>query len=469
MSPTEIAFWLTYVGGLAAAIFNPVAGVLLYVLVYHLNPETQWWGSLVRTLGLRTSFTVVLATGVGLLIRQPHLQYGARQFPLPITLAILFGLIALGSLTWGVDVTTRAEYLAEKLIKLLIILLILIRCVRTPRHYHLLYLAWLAGVAYIGYQSSGGVGLVMFGRLTGGVGGPDFADSSGLAVHLVASLPLVGAAFFMARTWWGRGLALLIGALTVNAIIATRTRNVVVGLAAMAFVGVFSLPRGYRLKGLAAAVVGTLLAVQLVDPGWWERMSSLANYQQDASAMSRLDYWGAALAMVNDYPFGIGLGNFHYQVAEYIPGLGVYHSAHSTVMACLAELGWLGLFVFLGIIGVSYLRLRRVQRLVRELPDRAEIRLFHWRTHFHLGWHAMALRTALVGYFACALFTTRLFSEDLWLLIGFSACLHNVSKYMVAQNELDSTAVPETSPAQEAPAPALAVPAGKVQHVGPSD
>lgn len=441
MSLTVIAFWITYVSGTCAALFHPIAGIALYILVYHLNPETQWWGDSVRALGLRTSFVVAVATGLGMLIRQSPSARGARQFQAPFVLAICFGLLALGSLVWGVDLSERGTYLAEKFIKTLVILFILIRCVRTPLHYHAVILAWLVGLAYLGYEATGGAGLVERGRLTAGLGGPDFNDSSGLAVHMVSSLPLIGAVFFMTRTWWGRIFALLTGALVVNTVIATRTRNVLVGLGVMAFSGVLSLPRGYRLKGFAAVIVGALLSLRLADPGWWERMATVFAYQQDASATARFVLWKAAFQMASDYPFGIGLGNYHQMVMDYVADLNVVRSAHNTVIACLAELGWPGLFVFLLILGISLHRLKNLRHLARQWPDYTEIQLYRWKARFHLGWHAMALRTALLGYLACSLFTTRLFTEDLWLMLGFAMCLANVSKGIAADEAAAGVAV----------------------------
>lgn len=439
MSLTAIAFWCAYILGTLGALVSPAIGVALYVLVYHLSPETQWWGDEVRVLNLRTSFIVAVAAGIGMLLHWPKLRHGARQFPLPFALAIAFGALALATLWWGLGVTPRGAYLAEKFGKTLIILFIMIRCVRTPAEYHLVLYAWLLGVAYVGYQATGGAGITSSGRLTAGLGGPDFADSSGLAVHMVAALPLVGAAFFVARTWWGRAFALVAGALVVNTIVATRTRSALVGIPLMALTCVFSLPRGYRVKGIAAVVVGTLLALQLVDPGWWNRMQTLTQFQHDASATARLAIWKAAFEMASDYPLGIGLGNFHHTVMRYLPGLAEVRSAHNTIVACLAELGWPGLLVFLLILGLTLARLKRTQRLAETLPPFLSLRVLRRQTRFHLGWHALGLRSALVGYLACAFFTTRLFTEDLWLMIGLAMCLHNVSKHMIAEAHAKST------------------------------
>jgi putative inorganic carbon (hco3(-)) transporter len=278
---------------------------------------------------------------------------------------------------------------------------------------------------------------VVGGRLTAGIGGPDFDDSSALAAHLVATLPLIGAAFFMARSWWGRGFALAVGALTVNTLVLTRTRNAIAGLAVVAVATVLSLPRGFRLKGLAAVVVGTLLAAQLADPAWWKRMRSVSDFENDSSATLRLTIWGGALRMAADYPLGIGLGNFHQTVLKYVPGLTDLRSAHNTLITCVTETGWLGLILLLTILGLVLWQLGGVRRTARDLPPATDIRVFRWQTRFHLGWHAVSLRAGLLGYLACAMFTTRLFAEDLWLLLGLAMCLDNVSKYMAAQEVHD--------------------------------
>ncbi len=53
----------------------------------------------------------------------------------------------MGSLAWGVDLSARGIYQAEKYIKLMIMIFLLLRCVRRPEHYQLVLLAWLGAWA----------------------------------------------------------------------------------------------------------------------------------------------------------------------------------------------------------------------------------------------------------------------------------------------------------------------------------
>ena len=459
MSLTAIGFWLLYTVGVGAALVMPLMGVLLYILIYHFNPENQWWGETIRATGLRTSMTVAAATVIGILLRWPRFQAGARQFPLPVLISIGILLLALASMTWGYGASDRGAYQVEKFAKIVIFVLILIRCVREPHHYHFVIVAWICGLAYIGYQAWGNAGGFAAGRLTRGVGGPDFADSSGLAVHLVASLPLIGAMFFMARRWWSRGLILIAGALTVNTIVMTRTRNVIAGLSAMSIIAVLSLPRGYRRKGFLAICVGALLAVQLVDPHWWERMATIGRYTEDQAAMRRLAYWSAAVRMVGDYPLGIGIGNFHDVVRGYAPGLQIARSAHSSYFVCLAELGYLGIMLLMFLLVVVLQRLNRVRQEANRMNSEVVFGIGRRKARFHLGWHAMAMQASLVAYAAGGVFTTRLWTEGFWILVGLSCCLVNVA-LRIKQDEglLDERAAPSLSSGVLHPDPSMSPP-----------
>ncbi|MBN2445167.1 MAG: O-antigen ligase family protein [Phycisphaerae bacterium] len=448
MALTAIAFWITYCVGLVGALVYPLAGVLLYILVYHLNPETQWWGDSVRATGLRMSMTVAVATIIGIILKRPQLGRGGRQFTSIMALAVFLVLLAWTSFAWGDGPNERGLYQAEKFGKVLIFVLLMIRCVSRPEHYHLLIATWLLGVLYIGYEAFGQVGVSLDGRLTQGLGGPDFNDSGSLALHLLVSLPFIGAMFFMERSWWTRGILLAIGALAVNTIVLTRTRSAMVGIAAICFVGILSLPRGYRMKGFLAVVVGLVLSVQLTDPGWWRRMRTISEYTADVSAMRRFDYWYAALEMVRDQPLGVGFGNFEQAVQRYVPHLNIPRCAHNTYLEIMAELGFLGLGLLVIIFTVTMHTVNRLRKRARYFESRRDIIIGgRWRTRFDLAWHAMALRCSLAGYFVCAIFDSRVVAEDLWILIGFACCLANITAHMLNtaddQDELAEAAEPE--------------------------
>jgi probable O-glycosylation ligase (exosortase A-associated) len=436
LSLTAIAFWMLYAVGTCAALARPIYGVLLYVVVYHVNPDYQWWNSGAGGIHIRPSLVAAAATVLGMMLRGMRTDEARHRTPLSLILFIGFVLYAGGSLLWGIEISDRGLVQIEKIFKVAIFVWIMHRLVCTPEAYTLLLAAWLLGLGYIGYQAWGNVGVSVGGRLTDGIGGPDFSESSTLAAHLVASLPLIGAMFFCSKNLTTRVIVLLIGALTVNTIIMTRTRNVLAGLAALGIVTLFHLPRGYRLKGVLAMVAGVVLSLQLADPGWWARMRSVETYTQDASVLTRFAYWQASLQMAQDHPLGIGVGNFHTAVLDYLPALNMTRSAHSTYHECLAELGYPGLTLFIGAIGAALLELRAASRRVTDADAHIDTGMAGRFFSFHLSWHVMGLFGAIATYLGCALFVTRFFSEDLWLLVGMACCVSSIA-HRAAEREAE--------------------------------
>lgn len=423
-------------------MFNPTHGILLYILVYHLYPESQWWGANVRNLELRTSFIIALTTGIGVLLNWKRLGRSEKQFPLMYVMMLTFLAYCLFTYLCGLQPMggNFSRMRIDKLMRISIFVFLLIRVVRTMAQYRWLLWSWMAGTIYIGYEAWSGVGGSESGRLSSYLGGSDFNQSSGLAAHLVPMTALAGFLFFSSQTKRGKIFALLAAAFAVNTIILTRTRNAIPGLVVLAVVGLIRLPRGLRLKCIVGMTLGVACAVQLADPGWWARMATLKNPDQDASIIRRYDYWQAAVEMAADYPWGVGIGQFRNFVPSYVENLNVGRSAHSTYFQCLAELGYPGLLLYLLVIAAAFChfeRARRAGRGWRQLqhshPD-----LSREQREIHL--LATANGVAVCGFLVCAAFTSRLWVEGLWVLMAMSCCLHNIASNLILRTREQSSA-----------------------------
>ncbi len=430
MSPTEAIYWLIFLAGLAGALFNPVYGILLYVLVYHLYPESQWWGFRVEVWVPRTMFVIAAATAIGMVLNWHRMRRTESQFPMMFILMLLFLLYSfLASTTSSEPIgTTSSQMRLDKMVRISLFVFMMIRVVRTPKHFRWLLWSWMAGTIYIGYQAWSGIGITVSGRLSGGLGGPDFNQSSGLAAHLVPMIAIAGFLFYSSKSKQGKFFALLAAAFAVNTIILTRTRNAFPGILVLMIFGLLRLPRGVRLKCSLGIILGLFLSIRLTDEGWWERMGTLKNPEQDKSITRRYDYWKAAAKMAAEHPFGVGVGNFRRLVPEYVSDLEMGRSAHSTYFQCLAELGYPGLLLLLSIIMISLYQFEHArstgkpwQNLVEAHPELGE----DLRTLLLL---ATANEVAVAGFMVSAFFTSRLWVEGMWLLLAMSCCLYNISR-----------------------------------------
>jgi len=68
-----------------------------------------------------------------------------------------------------------------------------------------------------------------------------------------------------------------------------------------------------RRRAVGLTVVGAAIAAVLVlaPAEYFNRMNTIAEYEEDGSAMGRIGAWTAATQMALDYPLGVGAGNFN--------------------------------------------------------------------------------------------------------------------------------------------------------------
>jgi O-antigen ligase len=142
----------------------------------------------------------------------------------------------------------------------------------------------------------------------------------------------------------------------------------------------------------------------------------------DESAMGRLHAWEAAFGMAVDNPLsGVGMNNFYsnyFFYSEYWDGLN--HAVHSTWFGVLGETGFLGLFVFLGMVysllRCSYASMKSILGAPEKFPPvMASI--------------AEGNLSGLVGFCVSGTFLTQSFTWPLYILLAFTVAIANfVSK-----------------------------------------
>ena len=170
-----------------------------------------------------------------------------------------------------------------------------------------------------------------------------------------------------------------------------------------------------RRKALALAAVGVLVAMVLLfaPDAYFDRMSSIKDYETEGSAQGRILAWKTATTMALDHPLtGVGAGHFgvmfgfKYKPADYI---GPYLNAHSIYFVMLGEFGFPGILVLLGLIIGNMVRNERVIRNLRSSRPPGEA------TNLSL---MVAMQTALLGYAVGGMFLSGVFYPHLFVLAG---------------------------------------------------
>ena len=237
-------------------------------------------------------------------------------------------------------------------------------------------------------------------------------DPNQVAFMLATTLPLT---FWLLRErWLLRPVVAAMIVLQSLAIIFTYSRSALVALGAgivwLAIIDRKRIPM-LIIAGVATVIAGVLF-VQSSPSNAFRVQEGLRAKEKvaDYNVHTRLGAWDAAITLAIENPFvGIGPGNFAYhygRITDTPPGaepLGVVHNAYLDIAA---ELGLVGLGLFLTYLVISFARLTTAHREGSGLPG-----------------FASALQVSLVIAATGALTLSEQYSAQFWLIGGLATAL----------------------------------------------
>jgi len=320
------------------AFTSPAIGILSWTVLSIMNPHQYGW----LLAKMPVAAAVAIATMIGILLtREP------RSFPVTreTVVLMLFMLWVCITLPFSFSFDGSID-MWKKVMKIDFMILLAMVVLHTREH--IMALAWaLAGsIGFFGFKGG------LFTLLTGGnyrVWGPDSTFIEGnneIALALVIAIPLLR--FLQMNTtkrWIRHGLTATM-LLSAIAALGTHSRGALLAIGAMALVMWWrsrnKLWTGLLLVGIGAAMLAFMPAE------WTSRMETIGEYQQDESAMGRINAWWMAWNLANHNFFGGGFDIYNLQqFAAYAPNPGDVHAAHSIYFQVLGEHGFVGLFLFL--------------------------------------------------------------------------------------------------------------------------
>lgn len=270
---------------------------------------------------------------------------------------------------------------------------------------------------------------------------PFLGDNNGVALGLMMLLPIIGAVAKTSGRIWERNMHRFVGVGVLMRGICTYSRGGFLGAATLVVIGILRSERKWRSAIVAAVLVAGITA--LMPDAFWDRMNTITvdesqNEVRDESAASRLDFWHVAVDMANAKPLtGVGLNAFSTAFVDYNTFeayAGQQRQTHSIWFGVLAELGYVGLGLFVSNIVLAFWGCWRVHRIARRHPACRD-----------LGIYANALISSLSVYCVTGSFLSAQYSEMTWHLFALSAALH-----FIAQDEVRAGASTESATAKAA-------------------
>ena len=156
------------------------------------------------------------------------------------------------------------------------------------------------------------------------------------------------------------------------------------------------------------AVVATVLVFAIMPQQWFDRMATVTTYEQDASAMGRINAWHMAFNMAKAKFLGGGFDAFQPGTfAAYAPDPDNVHDSHSIYFEVLGEHGFVGLALFL-LLGLATWRTASwVIKHARRDPEK------RWAADL-----AAMIQVSLVGYATAGAFLGLAYFDYYYTLIA---------------------------------------------------
>lgn len=276
-------------------------------------------------------------------------------------------------------------------------------------------LVWILALSIGFYGFKAGIWVLLTGG-SGRVYGPQgglLGNNNEFANGLILTIPLL---YYFATTTSQKflryGLWIAIPACFM-AVLGSHSRGAFLGLTVMAiFLGVLSRKSiAGKLFVPFIIVAILLLGMALMPENWTERMNTIKTYQQDDSAMNRVEIWKMIWKMSLDSPIvggGFRLDNQEffgrYANPSYIHGV---LGPHSIYFQALGEHGYIGLILYLA-LGVSVWR--TAGRIIKRCEAEASIQ---WAATL-----ARMIQVSLIGFSIAGAFGAWMHLDLVYYLIA---------------------------------------------------
>lgn len=313
-------------------------GVMLWNWLSIMNPHRYTWGF---AYSAPLAAIAAGATLLGLLFtkerRSPFLGAPVGWF---------FALTMWISLSWlmGMDVT--GDYGQwTKVMK--IYLMTFVALMLLHNRYHIMAFVWVSTASVIILAVKGGIFTILSGgaHRVWGPPGSFIADNNEFALAVILAIPLMHFLQMQLAKPWMRHAVTVAILLSVASALGSHSRGAFLALGAM---GLIFWWRSSRKGPIALMLVFVVLVLLPMMPDeWWERMGTIQTYEEDTSAMGRINAWYVAWDVAKDKFFGAGMS---YQYPEIFMLYGRFEtharSAHSIYFQILGNHGFVGLFLF---------------------------------------------------------------------------------------------------------------------------
>lgn len=349
-------------GTIGALAYGPFWSAFVYYHFAVLRPQFLWEWSLPD--GIAWSFYVAIAAiGFALFEVGQTTERGREWGAIHGALLAFFGWITLSTLNAMNQQVAYEWYVLN--FKIFLMVFVASVLIVNRRQVWWLFLMTAASLGYIAYEFN--FKYLVDGMMTIRTHGFAEYDNNGAGIILAMGVPICWFAWEGAAGKWWRWIYAALIPVILHAVLMSFSRGAMLALVvATPLIVLRSRYRVWTLAGITAfcAVGLPIMAGKEIQ----ERFFSISKSDADETARTRFGTWDAAYKMAKDYPlFGVGLRNSPFLVGAY--GYWVPHQTiHSQYLQVAADTGFVGLGLYLTLLGSGFLAIYKAKGRCDRLP-----------------------------------------------------------------------------------------------------
>ena len=360
----DILITLIVFGSLPFIFRRPYVGIIMWCWISYMNPHRGAWG-----FAYNMPFAAIIA-GVTMLAMLTQAKQVQKLDKNSITILWFLFLLWTGVTTIFAFYPDFAMTLFKSYFKIMLMTFIALMLINDQKKLN--HFIWIIvfSVGYFGVK--GGVFTIATGGSFRVWGPPDsfIEGNNELALALLMLIPLTNYLRVVSVKKWVK-LGLL-GAifLMLAAALGSQSRGALLAAGAMGFYLWLKSDKKF-LSGIAVAIAGAVF-LMFMPKTWWDRMSTIQTYDEDASAMGRINAWWVEFNVANDKFFGAGFNHASPEVfLQYAPNPDFVVVAHSIYFQVLGDHGWVGFGLFMAFCILSLRLSKKITKKTAGLDNLA--------------------------------------------------------------------------------------------------
>lgn len=417
----DIALALFIFGMLPYILMQPYIGLLIWSWLGYMNPHRLCYGFAISFPWVQL---VAIVTLVSLIFSKE-----SKKIPWSaVSVLLAMFLLWTGLTTFYAVMPDLAWSKWQEFAKVMVMVFVTLILVNNRERMH--WLVWMIVVSLAFYGVKGGLFTLTHGGTNHVLGPPGsfISDNNALALALCMTLPFMRylqlhSTRKVVRIGLGIGMAL-----TGVSVLGSYSRGGLIGLAIVGVALMVKSRHKFTIL-LAVAVIGAT-AIHFMPPAWTARMDTLQDAKQTDSGETRIQSWKFATNVAIHRPL-TGGGFDVYQSASlwsaYAPTGSIQRAIHSIYFRTLAEQGFAGLLLFLGLLFTTWRNCAVVRKRTGGKPEQS------WA--FDL---ASMLQVSLLAFMASGAFLPMPYFDLAYQLMALSAVLAGCVLKQVAAQQAES-------------------------------